>query len=406
MLSFLHTQQELLLYLLIPVISALVGWGTNVLALKMTFYPTEFWGIPPSFGWQGIIPSKAGVMAEKAVDLMTSKLIDVQEVFERMDPNQVLQEIGPELQRINETIIDEVMRSQLNTTWKLVPKSIKKQIYQQASTEMPFIVKEFMAEMKVHIKELFDVKQMVVTSLTKDKDLLNDIFLKVGDQEFRFIERSGLIFGFLFGLIQMGICFFYNPPWMLPLAGILVGYATNWLALKLIFEPLEPKKVGKWTFQGLFMKRQQQVATEYAAIITSNILTVPNIFEAIQKGPAANQLIQMIQKYVDKAVDTAAGNIKETIQLSVGGKRYQVVKNIACWSMVQELPMIIGHIYDYAEEALDIEHTLSSRMMALAPIEFQAFLRPVFQEDEAKLIAVGAILGGLAGLMQAYFFFA
>jgi len=405
MFAFLYAQQEILLYLLIPIISALVGWGTNVLALKMTFYPTEFWGIPPSIGWQGIIPSKAGVMAEKAVDLMTSKLIDVQEVFERMDPNQVLEEIGPELQRVNKTIIDEVMRSQLNLGWKLVPQAIKNQIYEQSATEIPLIVKEFMAEMKVHIKELFDVKKMVVDSLTRDKDLLNDIFLKVGDQEFKFIERSGLYFGFLFGLIQMGICLYYNPPWMLPLAGVLVGYATNWLALKLIFEPLEPKKVGPWTLQGLFMKRQKQVATEYAEIITTNILTVPNIFEAIQKGPAADQLTQFIQKYVDKAVDAAAGNIKEAVQVSVGGKRYQVVKNIACWSMIQELPMIIGHVYEYAEEALDIENTLSSRMMALPPVEFQGFLRPVFQEDEIKLIAVGAILGGLAGLAQGYFFF-
>ncbi|MEZ4886918.1 MAG: hypothetical protein R3E32_19470 [Chitinophagales bacterium] len=405
MLTFLQSQQDILFYLLIPIISALVGWGTNVLALKMTFYPTEFWGIPPSLGWQGIIPSKAGVMAEKAVDLMTSKLIDIQEMFARMNPDQVIEEIGPELQRINETIIEEVMRSQLNMAWKLVPSLVKKQIYQQAAAEMPFYVKEFMEEMKVHIKELFDVKQMVVASLTRDKDLLNNIFLKVGDKEFQFIERSGLFFGFLFGLLQMGICLYYNPPWMLPLAGVLVGFATNWLALKLIFEPLEPKKVGRWTLQGLFMKRQQQVATEYAAIITANILTVPNIFEAIQRGPAANQLTQLIQKYVDKAVDAVAGDIKETIQLSIGGKRYQVVKNIACWSMVQELPMIIGHVYEYAEEALDIENTLSSRMMALPPVEFQGFLRPVFQEDEAKLIAVGAFLGGLAGLMQAYFFF-
>lgn len=405
MLVYIQIPEDFWFYLLIPIISALVGWATNVLALKMTFYPTEFWGIPPALGWQGIIPSKAGVMAEKAVDMMTSKLIDVQEVFERMDPDKVLEELRPELQRVNETIINEVMRSQVGKVWKLVPPLVKEQIYAQSTIEMPFVIREFMAEMKIHIKELFDVKRMVVDSLTRDKDLLNDIFLKVGDQEFAFIERSGLYFGFLFGLIQMGICLYYNPPWMLPLAGVLVGYATNWLALKLIFEPLEPKKIGKWTIQGLFMKRQKQVATEYAEIIADNILTVPNIFEAIQKGPAANQLAQMIEKYVEKAVDVTAGNIKEAIQVGIGGKRYEVIKNIACWSMLQELPMIIGHVYGYAEEALDIENTLSSRMMALPPVEFQAFLRPVFQEDEIKLILVGALLGGMAGLGQAYFIF-
>lgn len=34
------------LYLSIPVVSAIVGWGTNVVALKMTFFPIEFFGIP------------------------------------------------------------------------------------------------------------------------------------------------------------------------------------------------------------------------------------------------------------------------------------------------------------------------------------------------------------------------
>ncbi len=47
----------------IPVVSALVGWGTNVLALHMTFEPIEPWGRPPWFGWQGIIPANAVRMA-------------------------------------------------------------------------------------------------------------------------------------------------------------------------------------------------------------------------------------------------------------------------------------------------------------------------------------------------------
>ena len=39
--------------LLIPVISAFIGWFTNVVAVKMMFYPTEFVGIRPYLGWQG-----------------------------------------------------------------------------------------------------------------------------------------------------------------------------------------------------------------------------------------------------------------------------------------------------------------------------------------------------------------
>ena len=39
-------------------------------------------------------------------------------------------------------------------------------------------------------------------------------------------------------------------------------------------------------------------------------------------------------------------------------------------------------------------------MSSLPPDEFVGFLRPVFQEDEWKLILVGAILGMVAGFLQ------
>ena len=53
MTSLLSTP-EFWQYLSIPVIAALIGWTTNWLAIKMTFYPLEFVGKPPLLGWQGI----------------------------------------------------------------------------------------------------------------------------------------------------------------------------------------------------------------------------------------------------------------------------------------------------------------------------------------------------------------
>ena len=47
----------------IPLVSALVGWGTNVVAVEMMFHPTEFVGIKPFLGWQGIVPASAKYLA-------------------------------------------------------------------------------------------------------------------------------------------------------------------------------------------------------------------------------------------------------------------------------------------------------------------------------------------------------
>ena len=57
----------------IPLISALVGWCTNFLALRMMFYPIEFVGINPIWGWQGLIPAKRQDMAEVAGEVVWGK---------------------------------------------------------------------------------------------------------------------------------------------------------------------------------------------------------------------------------------------------------------------------------------------------------------------------------------------
>jgi uncharacterized membrane protein YheB (UPF0754 family) len=277
----------------IPLVSGFVGWGTNWLALKMTFYPIEYVGIRP-FGWQGIIPSKVRKMAEKSVDLLTVKLLKIEEQFDLIDPARVAEEMMPALKDMSQRIIEEVMVSQIPDIWAKAPDAIKQAIYEAAQEGLPQVVAEMMEDIKANINELLDLKKMAVSVLMKDKSLVNQIFLRCGEKEFVFIERSGFYFGFLFGILQMGVFFFYTGWWILPIFGLLVGYATNWLALKLVFEPMEPLKIGPITIQGLFLKRQEEVSKEYSSIIASKIVTTERLFEFMVRGPGAQKLAILV----------------------------------------------------------------------------------------------------------------
>ena len=67
---------NLWLYLSMPITSGVVGFVTNVIALKMMFHPIEFVGVkPPYLGWQGIVPRKAGKMASIACDTIVPRLV-------------------------------------------------------------------------------------------------------------------------------------------------------------------------------------------------------------------------------------------------------------------------------------------------------------------------------------------
>lgn len=389
--------------LFIPVVSAIIGWGTNVLALKMTFYPLEFIGYKYKginlLGWQGIIPSKAGDMAGKAVDLITSKLIDIEEQFARINPKVVAKEMEPRMMDLSREIIDESMSMEV-PFWKLLGEKQKEIIYQRAAKEIPKVTEDIMEDVKNNISEIFHLKKMAVDHLTQNKNLLNRIFLEVGHKEFKFIEYSGIYFGFLFGVIQALIWIPFGAWWQLPLGGLIVGYLTNVLALRMIFTPTEPKYFFGLKIQGLFIKRQKEVSKAYSKIIADNIMTMPNIFDSMMNGPAADRLVSIIEEHVHQSVDTAAGYSSALIRITSGSDSFDRIKKIACKRFISEVPEHIHLIFDYAKQALDIEHTLHNKMSTLPPDEFVGFLRPVFQEDEWKLILVGALLGMVAGFLQ------
>ena len=398
-------QANIWLYLSMPVISGAVGYVTNVIAIKMMFYPLDFFGIPPFLGWQGIVPRKAGKMAAISVDTITEHLITQQEMFDRLDPDRIADELEKPMLGLVDGIIDDVMQEHLPTLWSSTPEAVKRQIKKRIQDDTPRVVSEMMQETRTNIHRMFDLKEMVIAALVKDKDLLNRMFMDAGEPEFRFIGHSGAYFGFGFGIIQMSVWVFYKGAWLLPACGLAVGYLTNWIALKMIFNPPQPKKYGPITFQGLFHKRQPEVARDYAKLVTTEVVTPQNILEAILKGPYSDKVFSMIQEHTRQAIDETMGITKGFVALTIGTEKYRAMKESAVQKILTHAPETLQHVTGYAEEAMDLRNTLSQRLADLPPEDYEAMLRPAFQEDEWMLIAVGAVLGMAVGFFQLFVLF-
>lgn len=398
---FLGLDIEVWKYVSMPVISAIVGYVTNVIAIYMMFHPIEFIGIKePFLGWQGIVPRKVAKMASISVQTITEKLITEQEMFDRMDPERVAEELeGPMLAMV-ENITHQVMIKHQPTLWESLPEVVKRQIVRRIQADAPEVVAEVMRDVRTNIRELFNLKDMVVTNLVANKPLVNRIFLETGHAEFKFIGRSGLYFGFLFGCVQMGIWVFIKSWWLLPLFGLLVGWATNWLALKMIFNPKELWHIGPLRIQGLFHKRQYEVARDYGNLVADEVVTPEKILEAILRGTYADRIVTLISHHVERAIDEQAGYAKPFFTLAVGSQRYRQIQQSAVDEIMLQMPDALQHVTSYAEEAMNIRETLITRLQGLDPAEFEGMLRPAFEEDEWILIAVGAALGFAVGWFQ------
>ncbi len=392
-------------YISIPFIAGLIGWSTNWLAIKLTFYPLEFFGIRPFLGWQGIIPSKARKMAAISVDATISKIGTVGEIFEQIDPKVLAKYIIDTVDPRVEEYVDELMLKDYATFWENLPVSLKQMVYERVRKNAPALVDNLVEDLSQNIEELLDIKNMVIDQLANDKRLLNRIFLECGEQEFKFIINSGAWLGFAFGVPQMAVWYFFQDWWILPVAGLIVGYATNWIALNVIFRPLNPIKIWKYQLQGMFLKRQPEVAQSFCHIITHEILTIGNIINAILNGPEAERAKSMVKKHIKPIVDDTAGVSKPLTQIAFGPKGFAALKHQVGEKAIEISAGAFRDPVFNNDRAVAVENIMRERMEALSSEEFQDLLRPCFQEDEIKLIMVGAGLGFAAGLAQLVFVF-
>jgi uncharacterized membrane protein YheB (UPF0754 family) len=401
-------QQNWLLYASMPFVAAGIGYGTKIVAIRMMFEPLEWRGLQARifghriFGWQGIVPRKAQVMATIACDTMTAKLLKPEDVFGRIDPDRVAREIeGPLLQMVDE-ITRTVATAYSPGLWEAAPEALKQRLVQRIKEEAPTLVRDIMVDVRRNIRTVFDLKDMVVSNLLRDKRLLNRIFLEAGRGEFQFIRESGLYFGFAIGCVQALAWALTHNVWIMPLFGLFTGWFTDWMALKMVFNPKHPKKYlfGLFEWQGLFLKRRMEVSAEYGRLIAAEIVTPRNILDAVLKGPLSDRLFERVQAHVQRAVDEQAGLARPLVIFAVGTDRYREMKQRVAQEIIQRLPETMKHAEDYAGQAMDLENLLATKMKDLSVEEYEALLRPAFQQDEWILIAVGAALGFLVGEMQ------
>jgi uncharacterized membrane protein YheB (UPF0754 family) len=388
-------------YLSMPVIAAAIGYLTKRAAIEMMFRPLRFVGLKePFLGWQGVVPRNSERMIRVSADLLTRRLVDTREIFARLDADRIAKEIEGPLLLAVDRITREVMAKYQPGLWEVLPPLAQELLVKQAQAGSPVLVKRIMAEIQDDIDDVLDIRQVAVSALTRDKALLVRLTRDISKPEMAFIARCGIYFGLVLGLVQTVVWAMTRQPLVLPLFGALIGWFTDWLAIKLVFFPRQAKRVGPLSFQGVFQRRRDEVAVQYADIVAREVMTVPNILDAVLRGPRSDRLLAVIHDVVRQTIDEQASLVRPVIAITAGTETFEAMKRDAADRAVRDLPETIAHATDYATKALDLRDTIAIRMRRLTRVEYEGLLRPAFRQDEWKLIAVGAVIGAIIGELQ------
>lgn len=385
----------------IPFTCAFVGWSTNWVAVKMIFKPVNFIGIW-KIGWQGIIPHHAIKMSGMITDILTKKLMTPRELYNRIDPNDIIAEIRDLIEAKAAEIVEDIIKHENPDLWKLMPEPLKKSIERIIANEIPPQIIEVYKSYGDELDSVLEFEVVIREALSgKNVEVLIEIFQRCGGPEFRFIIVSGIYFGLLIGLIQLTFLSILGQWWTFPIMGVIVGYITNWLALQMIFRPLEVKDFILFKYQGLFLRRQEEVSRELANIIANKVLNTENLIRLIFKGKGGDLVVKLVMENAYKGVEKILKDKAPIAPVLLGNEKTQILKMRIADKIVAIIPSVANRIQNYITHSLRIEETVADRLSKLSKAEFENILHSVFKEDEMTLILLGAFLGGLVGLAQA-----
>lgn len=187
--------------LLMTVTGGLIGYVTNVLAVKMLFRPLKPFRIP-IIGWniQGLIPKRQGDIAISIGKTVEEELISVEEIMDKMIEDMDKSALKEMAKAKILDLAEANMPPMVPSIFKgVIMKYVAEAIDQNADQVMNEISEKILhqATEKIQIAEMVSEKIAAFDLLQ-----LEEIIFSISKQELKHIEILGGVLGVIIGLVQ------------------------------------------------------------------------------------------------------------------------------------------------------------------------------------------------------------
>lgn len=187
---------------------------------------------------------------------------------------------------------------------------------------------------------------------------------------------------------------------LVPLISAFIGWITNWVAIKMLFHPREPKKFLGITFQGIFPKRQHQFASKLGKIVSNEFLSFSDIEDRISNPENLKKIMPMIEEHVDHFLRVRLSDEMPVISMFIGDKTIGKVKGAFMNEIETLFPEVMKQYTSNLRSELDIESIVVKKVSSFSSDKLEEILYQIMSKEFRFVEVIGAIIGFLIGSVQ------
>ena len=183
--------------------------------------------------------------------------------------------------------------------------------------------------------------------------------------------------------------------------GALIGWLTNYLAIKLLFRPYEEVNFVFFKLQGLIPKRRHEIAVNIADVIEKELISMKEIGEKLDTDTMDyDELDEFLDKLVNEKVKAELLEknpfLKMFIKNGIMKKMKKKIKKIILDNKEEMFSLLFRNL----EKNVDIKGHIVEKMDDFSLKEIEDMIMKISRNELRHIEILGGVLGGIIAVFQ------
>lgn len=206
-----------------------------------------------------------------------------------------------------------------------------------------------------------------------------------------------------------------------PIIGGLIGYWTNWLAIKMIFRPFEPKYIFDYRVPftpGLIPRNREDIANKIAKTVAFHLLNPDKLRKLFDNENFRNSLYRTVDRIVDKAIDNMIESLKKQISQeskipyiqniinNLSEKLREKIKLKLQQKLSENIETEINHYlredFSVVLQKLEVEKLIFQTLMEVDIQTLEDIILGFSKKQLRYITNLGGVIGFIIGMFQTF----
>ena len=188
---------------------------------------------------------------------------------------------------------------------------------------------------------------------------------------------------------------------LMVLVGTLIGWFTNYLAIKLLFRPYKEMNFLFFKIQGLIPKRRAEISLNIADVVEKELISVDDIAEKIEDMDISDGVIdRLLDKVIGEKLQKNILDKNPLLKMIINDSVIQKIKSYFKKSILENKEEIVEEIIKIAKEKINFREIILDKMENFSLQEIEEIILRISKNELKHIEIIGGVLGGIIAVFQ------